>query len=652
MPSRRAYFDFPVLDFPKFSNEEIIGHLAMAHKHELEEKQKNAWRKQIDILREQFLPFETGHIFLEFSIPRMGKRADVIFFNAGVIYVIEFKVGGTEYHRADINQATDYALDLSYFHSGSHNRTIVPVLTATNAGAIEGVPVELEGVTSCMLTNAINLRQKIELFHKKIVPAEADPILWADSKYEPTPTIVEAAQALYKGHSVEEISRSESGATNLTTTSQKIAEIIQWSKINKKKSICFVTGVPGAGKTLAGLNLVCSRQKLASDEHSVFLSGNGPLVDVLREALARDQSDRESIPIGAARTKSKTFIQNIHHFRDDNLSTTAAPAERVVVFDEAQRAWDVSHVAKFMKDKKGFEDWSLSEPEYLISVMDRCEDWCTIICLVGGGQEINDGEAGIIEWINALKKSFKHWKVWSSSELGNSEYQISETLQELKNDLEFTLSHDLHLGVSVRSFRAEELSNFISKLLLFKNEEAFKTFQVFKDQYPIFLTRDLNKARQWLRSKARGSERYGLLAHSGAARLKAEGLNVKYKVEAVDWFLKPIDDVRSSYCLEDIATEFDVQGLELDWTCVCWDADLRISETGFDYFQFSGTKWNKIAIAHGKRNLRNSYRVLLTRARQGIIIYVPTGNEEDVTRKPSYYNDIFDYLKKCGLSEI
>lgn len=652
MPSRRAYFDFPVLDFHKYSNEEIIGHLALAHKHEFEDKQKNAWQKQIDILRKQFSFFATGHIFLEFSIPRMGKRADVIFFNSGVIYVIEFKVGGADYHRADINQATDYALDLSYFHSGSHNSTIVPVLTSTNAVSIEGVPIELNGVTSCMLTNAINLRQKIELYHKKIVPVVRDPILWADSKYEPTPTIVEAAKALYKGHSVEEISRSESGATNLTTTSQKIAEIIQWSKANKKKSICFITGVPGAGKTLAGLNLVCSRQKLASDEHSVFLSGNGPLVDVLREALARDQSDRESIPIGTARAKSKTFIQNIHHFRDDNLSTTIAPAERVVVFDEAQRAWDVSHVAKFMKDKKGYEEWTLSEPEYLVSVMDRCEDWCTIVCLVGGGQEINDGEAGIIEWINALKKSYKHWSVWSSSQLGKSDYQISETLDKLKNDLEFTLSDELHLGVSVRSFRAEELSNFISQLLLFKSQEAFKTYQIFKDNYPIVLTRDLSKARLWLRLKARGSERFGLLAHSGAVRLKAEGLNVKYKVEAVDWFLKPSGDVRSSYCLEDLATEFDVQGLELDWACVCWDADLRISEIGLDYFQFSGTKWNKIAVVHRQRYLRNSYRVLLTRARQGMVIYLPYGNEEDITRKPIYYEDTFEYLKKCGIQEI
>lgn len=423
-----------------------------------------------------------------------------------------------------------------------------------------------------VLCNKNNIKDNIENIIKIYDYKNIDSHRWLNSRYKPTPTIIEAAQALYKGHNVKEISRSDAGAKNLNQSTDYINDIIEYSKANNKKSICFLTGVPGAGKTLAGLNIANLRQKYDEEEHAVFLSGNGPLVNVLREALALDDSKNNDITREEARRKAKTFIQPIHHFRDEALSTNKPLLEKVVIFDEAQRAWDKEKTVKFMKDKH--EDFNKSEPDYLISILDRQKDWAVIICLIGGGQEIHTGEAGLEEWFKSIQ-NYKEWDVYVSDKITGKEYLNLNISNELKIENRIKFTDKLHLNVSLRSFRSENLSNFVENVLELNLEESRNLYKKLKENYPIYITRDLNKAKQWLIKKARGSERYGIIASSGARRLKAEGIDVKAEIKAENWFLKNKKDVRSSYYMEDIATEFDIQGLELDWTCLAWGAILE-----------------------------------------------------------------------------
>ncbi|MDA8638034.1 DUF2075 domain-containing protein, partial [Rhodospirillales bacterium] len=413
----------------------------------------------------------------------------------------------------------------------------------------------------------------------------------------------------------------------------------------------FITGVPGAGKTLAGLNIATQRADAHQDEHATFLSGNGPLVDVLREALARDKVQREGVSKKSAHQAVQAFIQNIHHFRNTEIGREQPPAEKVVIFDEAQRAWDDEQATKFMR-KRGFTDFNTSEPEFLISVMDRHEDWSVIVCLIGGGQEINTGEAGLSEWLRALADRYPNWRIYGSNRLDDPDYIWDNEAKTNLARVNMMEDESLHLSVAVRSFRAEALSRFVGHLVENRPEQARATIEQIQGNYPIALTRSLSTARQWLQDHARGSERYGLVASSGAYRLRPDGLNVKAKIDAPIWFLNDRLDVRSSFYMEEVATEFDVQGLELDWIGVCWDADLRHSNGQFEHFRFSGTRWQSVRKNQAKLYLKNAYRVLMTRARQGLIIYIPKGDQEDHTRPPDYYDATAAYLSDCGVSEI
>jgi len=355
-----------------------------------------------------------------------------------------------------------------------------------------------------------------------------------------------------------------------------------------------VTGVSGAGKTVAGLNIAVERMKTDEDEHAVFLSRNGPLVDVLREALTRDQvltakENGEKLSKKQAAIKANAFIQNIHHFRDDNLLSDKALIEKVVVFDEAQRAWTNHQVSSFMKRKKGVDDFNKSEPEFLIDVMNRHSDWCTIVCLIGGGQEINTGEAGLEEWVSSLKNHFPDWDIhYSNSILESDNYLKSEESRQwlVGNGIS---EIELHLAVSVRSFRSEQLSNFIHELLNVKIDNSQRIYSQIKNSYPIVVSRNLEKAKEWLRLKAKGTERIGLIGSSGARLLRPLGIDVKNEISASSWFLNNSQDIRSSYFLEEVATEFDIQGLEIDWACVAWGGNFYMNNTDWKYQNFKGT---------------------------------------------------------------
>lgn len=649
-----AYYDADVATYCNTSEKEILGALAQRHGFALEIQQRNAWLEQIRLLKDSLANINAGWVFFEFSIPRMGKRADIVLVVAGVIFVIEFKVGADSFDRAALEQVHDYALDLKNFHRGSHHLPILPILIATKALPQE-MPLLLwaeDHVAKPVSITPSGLTKLITFTLTQLKLDSIDPATWARSGYQPTPTIVEAAQALYRDHNVREISRSDAGAKNLGHTTDCLAEIIEHTKQKQRKAICFVTGVPGAGKTLAGLNIATTRAKEHSDEHAVFLSGNGPLVEVLREALARDQSKREDISKKDAIRKVSSFVQNIHHFRDEALKDRQPPAEKVVVFDEAQRAWDREQTSKFMQQKRGHSDFNASEPAFLVSVMDRHDDWCVIICLVGGGQEINTGEAGLAEWLSAIGEQFSEWDVYTSHRLDDPDYIWDEKTAEALRTVKVERKEALHLGVSMRSFRAESLSDFAGHIVENRPDLARQAYAKIADRYPIALTRELSKARTWLREKARGSERFGLIASSGANRLRPEGIFVKAKIDAPTWFLNDREDVRASYYLEEVATEFDIQGLELDWAGVCWDADFRYEKTGWKHYSFRGTTWQRANANDRQLYLKNAYRVILTRARQGLVIFVPMGNPEDPTRPPSFYDETFNYLLRCGLKDL
>ncbi len=653
----RAYYSNRIIDFLAEQEDSILGTLTRNHSlTSLEDLQRNAWMEQTKILKEQLARFNDGHIFYEYSIPRMGKRVDNILLLNGIIFVLEFKIGEKKYPLYALDQVLDYALDLKNFHEQSHHKKIVPILVSTHAmDYIDVLQPFSDDVFQPLRANKHNLERLITWVSNEHQDGQMDAASWQQSIYKPTPTIIQAAQALYRGHSVKEISRSDGGAINLSRTSAAIAKIIDDSKLHNRKSICFITGVPGAGKTLAGLNIANERHNIDEGEHAIFLSGNGPLVQVLQEALARDKVQEKThsgFTKRKALSETKAFIQNIHHFRDDNLQTVHAPIERVTVFDEAQRAWTLEKTSGFMKQKKNVPDFAMSEPKFLVGVMNRHLGWAIIICLIGGGQEINTGEAGLPEWFSALQKDYPDWHVYVSNQLTDYEYTQGHDLFSKISAEKLTIQPDLHLSVSVRSFRSEKVSAFVKALLDVNPIEAQTLLADIQDNYPIVLTRSLEDARYWLRQKARGTERFGLVASSGAIRLKPFGIHVKSKIDPPNWFLNGKDDIRSSYFLEDAATEFDIQGLELDWSCVCWDADLRFDSGAWKYKNFRGTSWGNVNDATNRLYLKNAYRVLLTRARQGMVIFIPEGDPDDHTRQPEFYDQTAEYLMQCGIPLI
>ena len=652
---QRSYYSARIREFLDEKPETLLGKLMVSDEFSTTDLQKNAWRKEIDILQDQLRSVENGDIAFEYTIPRMGHRIDVVCIIHGLIFLLEFKVGDSEYRKSTADQVMDYALDLKYFHELSADRYIIPISIPTEAPSVcNEVSFMEDKISNVLKCTKDNIGLTIGSVLSSVQDQDLSIADWINSRYAPTPTIIEAAQAMYRNHSVKDISRNDAGAHNLTATTETINQIIDDCKRNHKKAICFVTGVPGAGKTLAGLNIANERHNFDADEHAVFLSGNGPLVDILQAALAKDRSSRAGITIAEAKKETKAFIQIIHRFRDEALTTNNPPAEKVAIFDEAQRAWNEESLTDFMKRKKGVDAFNQSEPEFLIRIMDRHQDWAVIVCLVGGGQEIYNGEAGIIDRFRALQKKFRNWHIYLSDKITDSEYIGNSSIEELLTGCSYSLRPALHLGVSLRSFRSEKLAEFVKLLLDNEPSAAAAVYSELSIHYPIILTRDLDKAKEWIRKKARGTERYGLLASSEGKRLRGIGIWVPSVINHVGWFLNEKDNVDSSYFLEVAASEFKVQGLEIDYSILAWDADLRRSGKGFDYFKFRGTRWNHVNNMQQQKYLKNAYRVLMTRARQGMIIFVPSGTdpEDDPTRDSAFYDDIYKYLRSCGIKEL
>jgi len=696
----RFYYKSTLSNFVADSIDTIFGKISRNDEGDSVKEQKYAWSEEIELMQKVLSSWnnENGEIIFEYSIPRLGKRIDVVVLLRGIVFVLEFKAGKQDYLQTDVEQVMDYALDLKNFHLESHNRTIVPILVATDARLFSTklfFSVYDDKIYNPLLTNAERLQELIAsvISNEHALPSSEEEFAqWAISRYSPTPTIIEAASALYQNHSVVDITRHEAAGAALEETTQFVLDVIEKSKAQGEKSICFVTGVPGAGKTLVGLNVAIQQSLKSGDSPdsdrnlAVYLSGNGPLVKVLTAALAKDKQKRErkkgnKCNITDAKREVSQFIQIIHRYRSNMLAKIKLPivngrleiddsksvahktaghgeVEHVAIFDEAQRSWDLEHLAGWLAKggsrggMKKVPDFPMSEAEFLIWSLDLRKDWAVIVCLVGGGQEINTGEAGIGEWIRAVNETFPNWKVYISKHLTDKEYAEGNVADLIRNNRNAQQVDQLHLAVSMRSFRAESLSKFVHHLLERHIEQASSLYNEFKENYPIVLTRNLDRAKQWLEDNARGSERYGLVVSSQAYRLKPLAIDVRLQPDVESWFLADKTDVRSSLFLEDAATEFDIQGLELDWIGLVWDGDFRYTDHGWDHNAFRGSKWQKIRKQEAQSYQLNAYRVLMTRARQGMVICVPEGITKDSTRLPEFYDGTYRYLKSLGLDEI
>ena len=688
MAATRYYYSDSISDFLERNTEEIIGKLTLATQHDINDETSMSWLEEILTLRKALAPYkDRGSVYFEYNIPRMGRRADVIAVIDGVVFVLEYKTAEQKFHRDAMIQVWDYAIDLKNFQEGSLDRALIPILVAPkekDSHCRLDLKVFEDNVYEPLLANEKKLGDAIAKVieyvpHLNHAPDTDDE--WAKSGYEPTPTIIEAAIALYEENTVEDITKHGGDIDKATL---ELTNIIDHCRENSRKAICFITGVPGAGKTLIGLNTAIDQ--FNKGEKAVYLSGNFPLVEVLQEALTRDFVSRDKVKSlregrkactkAEAKSKVKAFIQMIHHYRDLYLEGTQVeqgkivpipgyfqshkdkayiPTEHVAIFDEAQRAWTQEELQRFMREKKGIKGFPYSEPEYLISCMNRQTDWGVVVCLVGNGQSINKGEAGLTEWIESIHRSYNNWDVYMSEYLVTSGDVSKAEMEMIRSQVKSC--ENLHLKMSMRSFRSEKVSIFVNQLLSLQKEEAAATLRELEN-YPIVLTRSLEIAKQWLRDHARGSERMGLLASSKAERLKALSINVRYQPDFVHWFLEDDSDIRSSNALEDTLTEFKVQGLEIDWACVAWDADLRLSKDGktWGHYQLrSGTKWQNINKPINKEYQINAYRVLLTRARQGMVIVIPYGDHSvppDETRNPEWYDGIYNYLKEIGIKEV
>ena len=684
---RKFYYSETCSRFLRADDNAILGEMGALNEFDLTLEQRDAWQQEIPVMKQVVRELGgEGDIVFEYTIPRLGKRVDVVLLFGGIVFAIEFKAGINEFLVNDKEQVWDYALDLKNFHEESRDRIIVPILVATEAPdkACSAGPglfsVYNDQVYYPLFANSSRLLPTIQqILAKEGAQAPIDAHEWLYSRYNPTPTIIQAASALYMNHSVEDITKHEADKAGIDTCTDLILDILRQSKARHQKSICFVTGVPGAGKTLVGLNVAIQQEQ---GDLAVYLSGNGPLVKVLTEALARDKVQKEK---AAGRKCTKTeaerqvsrFIQIIHRYRDNMLAklkvpiqgagieidpakvskaaqANAAEVENVAIFDEAQRMWDMSHLSAWLARKKGLANFPMSEGEFLIWSLDQHKDWATIVCLVGGGQEINSGEGGIGLWIQALNETFPDWQVYISDRLTDKEYAEGNVAALLADNPNVHLEQNLHLAVSQRSYRAETLSLFVHQLLDLDVPAARATYADIRERYPIVLTRDLDKAKQWLREHARGSERYGMLVSSKAFRLKPLAIDIRSQADIVPWFLNPITDIRSSLFLEDVATEFDIQGLELDWTCLVWDGDFRFDPKrhGWQHFNFRSDRWQNINQAEGRAYQLNAYLVLLTRARQGMVICIPEGNPDDATRLPEFYDPTYEYFRGLGLEVI
>ncbi len=669
-----CYFRSTVRGFIETSPSEVLTSLTLRYASddfaEMRSELPLTWWDDLDSLRSALIQVEQERpdaavwpVMLEFTIPRKGKRLDVVLLTGGEIVVLECKTGLPTSEA--IRQVEEYALLLHYFHKGSDRQRIVPIVVSRanldppgligRREALRQDELGFETLPSYWIrpTQVCSWSGLPELLAglESTVVGPIDGSTWDSAAYCPTPTIIEAALALKSGLAVGDIARSEAAEKDIADVTSAIQNIVEEARCDHHHAICFLTGVPGSGKTLVGLSLAHLSESRTDAIH--FMSGNGPLVSVLQEVFRRHAMEK-GVPSGDARIEAQTLIEDVHRFAKEYSENDRhrAPSNHVAVFDEAQRAWDLAQSKrKFNRTK--------SEPEMLLGIMERHEDWACVIALVGGGQEIHDGEAGLEEWGKALSTSAKPWIIYASPEVieGGTSTADHRLFGKGSEPREVRRSEMLHLRTSNRSLRADHLAEWVNAVLA-GDEEAAADVKI-AEKFPIFLSRSLEQTRSKLRHEALGNSRLGLVGSSGADRLRAEGLEPNSSFHRDypwhHWYLARREDVRSSYACEVFATEFEIQGLELDWIGLCWGGDLIWSKSGWvlrKFWQGGVPKWIRIKDPI-KQNFRtNAYRVLLTRARQGTVIYVPTGDPLDSTRLTSEMDRTAEYLIRCGVRRL
>ncbi len=594
-------------------------------------------------------------LLMEFSIPLKEARIDVVLLVRSWIILLEAKSG--EVDSAAKKQAEQYGLLLHYFHKASDQRHILPVAVSTQAAEESPTEWRQQGMFPQLASYWVKpvLACKWEVLARLLLSCEdaSEPQVscqeWNNSPYFPVPSIIEAALELRSGLSIAEIAHSEAAEHEIQHVRDTIQNCLRAARDEGQHAICFLTGVPGSGKTLVGLSLAHLSENKTDAVH--FMSGNGPLVKVMQHLLTREGMRKGARKEDAER-EAKTLLGNIHVFaRYHEEDNRGAPSNHAIVFDEAQRAWNsAQNNKKFQRD--------YSEPAMLLRIMERHPDWAFVVALVGGGQEINDGEAGLEEWGRALAERATPWKVYASPEVmtGGPSTAGHRLFEDGAGLATLELSDALHLRTSNRSLRGERIARWVD--LVLQGEATAAAELNVAESFPIFLSRNLEQTRAFLRQQTRGEGRCGLIGSSGATRLRAEGLEPSSTFHAdyawQHWYLADRADIRSSYQCEVFATEFEVQGLELDWIGVCWGGDfiwdgsagwrLRALRYG------SRCRWNELRNSEKRRFKSNAYRVLLTRARQGMVLFIPRGSAEDSTCALEEFEQTANFLLRCGVT--
>jgi hypothetical protein len=623
LPHTNGWWVSSLAEFASSRIETVVGQLSSA-----------AAQRGLPVTREQHLSWQTSvgvllatatsllsdgvgaswGVIVEFELPRRAVRPDAVILACDVIVPVEFKVGATNYERSARMQVEEYAWDLRDFHESSHGHPIVPVLVATEA-TNEDTDLGADPIADrAQCTRPASLAALLPAIVDRLSTGgpQLDARAWSTARYRPSPGILETAREVYAGNDVRSISVSY--ADNLGATVDAVRQLIARSRERDERLICFITGVPGSGKTLAGLTAVHEHVPGTGGRAlGAYLSGNGPLVQVLRYAIAVDLMARKGTRMREARRLASTFIQPVHRFVQELARSSRPPPEHVVVFDEAQRAWD----RRRMELKQGIP---LSEAATMLSIMERVPDWSVVIALIGEGQEINTGEAGIDAWLEALSGR-PQWRICASGSVIARAGALADRIES--NDA-------LELDVSVRSPRASVTADWAEAVTAGKLSAA-KEYAAMCDDFPLLLTRDLGAMRAYLRDRARPDRRTGLLASSQARRLRPFGIEMDGTFQGgIDWprwFVDEAEDIRSSYVLEVAASEFKCQGLEIDWAGLCWGSDFtwdRVMKS-WQVRRLSGGRWLRDNDEH---HARNRYRVLLTRARYGLVVWVPKPSRE------------------------
>ncbi len=667
------------------SVESVVGELASSAVSEgmhVESEQHQEWRASVGLLQKELQTRASEimvlkaalaepdlaayrHVLLEFDFRRRGLRMDCVLLGDGVIAVLEFK--RSKLTAADREQVMNYAVNLVEFHEETRRvlteerGVVAPVLVTTNKASgtkakatddflrspWEGVlarPVECDGT---------NLHASLRsLLERRRATVTIDRTRWLSSRFSPSSTILDAAISLYGQHEVSAIAAHAAPAELIERCSQEVAEIARRSLTERTNRIIFVSGAPGAGKTLVGLRLAFDPR--LRDE-AVFVTGNTPLVEVLSAALKDAYKRRARSAAGAVVASGyahedaarvvgmSTFkLVKAHAFLGERGTHLQATDGRVVIFDEAQRTYCKGR--QVMRKPLEADEARL----ILESLMRTHPNGAVVVALIGHNQAINSGEMGIAAWFKAAGEC--GWRITISDETMSLD-EVATTGVWSTHPLRDRLVTG-HLPHSMRYYRNGGLERWAEHVLDDRVEAAAALARELDERGDtVWITRDLVAARQWVRSRKVGQDRVGIIASGQARRLAAEGLFVDFKPDIANWMLKPSGDVRSANMLETVQNQYQVQGLELDYTLVCWDGDLRRSAHGWSAWKMNGADWNKdkeLGFA------KNGYRVLLTRARKGMIVFVPRGdiNGEDETRPPAMYSAIAEHLIQCGAREL